>query len=78
MWMKAGQVAPGGPRGRGSHANASLMSRLRMLPISESNTGVRAFRPFCLLLLEQIPPGIFNCRQRQRRGLRFTACRLPG
>lgn len=75
MWMKAGQVAPRGLRGIGYDSKASLMSRLLVLPISESNIGVKGFHPLCMVLLEQIPPGIFNWRERQRR---FTACRLPG
>lgn len=36
------------------------MSRLPVLPISESNIGVKGFHPLCMVLLEQIPPGIFN------------------
>lgn len=43
MWMKAGQVAPRGPRGIGYRSQASLKSRLLVLPIFESNIGVRVF-----------------------------------
>lgn len=55
------------------------MSRLPVLPISESNIGVKGFHPLCMVLLEQIPPGIFNWEaggDGQWRELRFTACRV--
>lgn len=42
-------------------SQASLMSRLLLLPIFESNIGVKGFHPLCMVLLQQIPPGIFNC-----------------